>query len=242
MPQKHSVKSYILDGIYHVYNRGVEKRLIFLEDQDYRVFLNLLKESLIHPQHLQQNCQDDTLTNKRRRDRPPKNFYESIQLLAYCLMPNHFHFMIKQCDAHSLDKFIKTVCTRYSMYVNKKYKRVGTLFQGTYKAVLVTEEPYFLHLSRYIHRNPIDLFARLESAYSSYAEYLEKRHTEWIQTDSILALFQPKKLPFLKKTITYQSFVESTNPQGNWMDGIMLDDDELEDAEGFDIERYRRQL
>ena len=61
MPQKHSIKTYVQDGVYHVYNRGVEKRDIFLDDQDYRVFLNLLKESLLDPTLLL-SCQDDTLT------------------------------------------------------------------------------------------------------------------------------------------------------------------------------------
>ncbi len=242
MPQKHSIKTYVLDGIYHIYNRGVEKRLIFIEDQDYHVFLNLLKESLLPHERLQQLCQDDTLTNKRRKDRPPKNFCNSIQLLAYCLMPNHFHCMIKQCDAHSLDKFIKTLCTRYSMYINKKYKRVGTLFQGAYKAVLISEEPYFLHLSRYIHRNPIGLFPHLEKAYSSYADYLGVRHTEWLHAESILSLFQQEKLPFLKNTTTYRSFVESSDQQSTWMDGITLENEDDDDNTGFDIDRYRRQL
>ncbi|EKD67722.1 MAG: transposase [uncultured bacterium] len=149
-----------------------------------------------------------------------------MTLLAYCLMPNHFHLMIKQCDAHSLDAFIKTICTRYAMYFNKKYHRVGKLFQSAYKAILIMDEPYFLHLSRYIHKNPIGLFPHLEDAYSSYADYLGIRRTAWLNTKIILSLFRPKLLPFLKNTTTYQSFIESTNGKDTWMQAITIGEEE----------------
>lgn len=229
MPQKHSIKSYVRDGVYHAYNRGVEKRVIFLDDQDYHVFLNLLKEALLEPSLLL-SCQDDILTNKRRKDRKPKTFFERIALLAYCLMPNHFHLMIKQCDTRSLDAFIKTICTRYAMYFNKKYHRVGKLFQTSYKAILIMDEPYFLHLSRYIHRNPFGLVPHLEDAYSSYAEYLGKRCTTWLNTKIILALFRPKLLPFLRNTTTYQSFVESADTQNTWMEAIAIGEENDNDT------------
>jgi putative transposase len=234
MPQKHSIKTYVQGGVYHVYNRGVEKRNIFLDDQDYRVFLNLLKESLLNPTLLL-SCQDDTLTNKRRKDRQPKTFFERIMLLAYCCMPNHFHLMIKQCDAHSLDIFIKTICTRYAMYFNKKYHRVGKLFQSSYKAILIMDESYFLHLSRYIHRNPAGSVVHLEEAHSSYAEYLGIRRTAWINTKIILALFRPTLLPYLRNTTTYQLFVESTHTQDNWIEAIALG----EEQDTGDTYRYR---
>lgn len=96
------------------------------------------------------------------------------------------------------------------MYFNKTHKRVGALFQGIYKGALVTDEPYLLHLTRYIHRNPLEITKNLVNAYSSYGEYLGMRKTHWINSKEILAFFQPGTLPFLKHVNSYKNFVEDT--------------------------------
>ena len=97
------------------------------------------------------------------------------------------------------------------MYFNKHNHRKGTLFEGIYKAINITEEPYLLHLSRYIHRNSLPLSKDLVNAYSSYGDYLGLRKTEWVKPEIILSAFEPTKLPFLKHTNTYKSFVEYEN-------------------------------
>lgn len=95
------------------------------------------------------------------------------------------------------------------MYFNKKYDRVGKLFQGHYKAVLITDESYLLHLSRYIHLNPSEYTSDLLNCYSSYGEYLGKRRTEWIETDEILSFFNQAGKDFIKAQ-TYRDFVEKS--------------------------------
>ena len=123
-------------------------------------------------------------------------------------MPNHFHLLIKQNDKDSLKSFMMSLITRYSMYFNKKYDRVGSLFQGIYRAVLVTDEQYLLHLSRYIHLNPSGASEDIISAYSSYSEYLGLRKTSWLRPDFILNQFNNRVGIEFKKINSYKNFVE----------------------------------
>ena len=210
MPAKNVIKTYIANGIYHIYNRGVEKRNIFLDEQDYHVFLQYLKEALSDPKELTIMSKSFTLKGEIFKGIPkqPKNFFGNIDLLAYCLMPNHFHLLLAQKSDHGIDHFMRSIATRYSVFFNKKRKRIGSLFQATYKATLITEESYLLHLTRYIHRNPQKYFENLEDAYSSYGEYLLKRKTRWIKTNTVLSFFTPGKFSFLKHCNSYKQFVE----------------------------------
>lgn len=212
MPHKHSIKIYIENGHYHVYNRGVEKRTIFEDDQDYRVFLHLLKYYLspIDPnaKHPVAESSNQTLI----RPRPLANLYQEVDLLAYCLMPNHFHLLIKQITKNGMSKLLSRISTTYSMYFNKRYKRVGYLFQGRYKAILITQDNYLLHLSRYIHLNPIELTGThlVNYPYSSYPYYLERKKAKWIKPEFILSYFSNNKNQLhLTNINTYQDFVES---------------------------------
>src|SRR3989344_3327786 len=135
MPAKNSRKQYLENGYYHIYNRGVEKRIIFLDQQDYNVFLSYLKEYLTkrNEKELQEKLTDASIPwiekDKILRQLRLNNFYNELVLLAYCLMPNHFHFFVKQKSPGTIDKFMNSLCTRYTMYFNKKYKRVGSLYQ-----------------------------------------------------------------------------------------------------------------
>lgn len=188
MPSKNSVKIYTENSYYHIYNRGVEKRLIFQDPQDYGVFLSYLKEYLTPKNELELRRKlSDSNTPYKDKDKILKalrmnNFYGEITLLAYCLMPNHFHFFVKQRSALSIDKFMQSLCTRYTMYFNRKYKRVGSLFQAVYKAVLVQTEEQFIYLSKYIHKQALALQGETlqvweEKQPCSFAEYLELRKT-----------------------------------------------------------------
>src|SRR3989344_1460391 len=209
MPKQNTVKTYISGGIYHIYNCGVEKRDIFMDNQDYKVFLRFLKDILTPPLDSKHISKDFTLKGSTFKGIPrqPLNLYKQIELLSYCLMPNHFHLLIKQNSEKVIKQFMHSLSTRYSMYFNKKYKRVGSLFQGIYKAILVMEENYLLHLSRYIHLNPLKYTQDLTNTYSSYSEYLGKRKTNWLNTEIILSYFGSDLIN--KKDISsYKEFVE----------------------------------
>lgn len=217
MPQKNRYKIYAKNSYYHAYNRGVEKREIFLDEEDYFVFLHLLKyylspsnQNLIHPSK-------DLNKYKVIRPRPLINLSKEVDLLAFCLMPNHFHLLIKQSSLDGMTKLLRGLLTTYSMYFNKRYDRVGHLFQGHYKAVMIMDDPYLLHLSRYIHLNPTELSVTgsdpVSYPYSSYQYYLGMKKAVWIRPEFILKYFDSSKmLPNLRKYPSYKEFVEG-NPE-----------------------------
>ena len=230
MPSKNSVKEFFSDSLYHMYNRGVEKRMIFCDAQDYAVFLSYLKTYLIpkDERKLQDILSDRTVPWKEK-DKVLKllrlnNFFGDLQLVSYCLMPNHFHVLVKQKEATTIDRFMNSLCTRYAMYFNKKYKRVGVLFQDHYKAVRVLTDEQFLHLSRYIHRNPFALTlqgAPLQSyEYSSYPDFLGIRQSSWVMSSLILDYFHGKR----GTTESYQAFVEGSGVDGLVSAGFMIDE------------------
>jgi REP element-mobilizing transposase RayT len=226
MPSKNVVKIYAKNNYYHVYNRGVEKRNIFEDKQDYKVFLGYLKQQLSRPPDPAKLLKTFTLQCETFKGVPrqPKNFSKEINLVAYSLMPNHFHFLLLQHSSDSMKRFMQSLLIRYSMYFNKKYDRVGSLFQGAYKAVLVRNDSYLLHLSRYIHLNPSEYYANLATAYSSYAEYLGLRKTKWIKPDIVLNFFNNKTILELAKINSYKDFVEnSKKDSANFLGNLTLE-------------------
>lgn len=206
MPGRNTTKVYLEECHYHIYNRGVEKRRIFIGDTDYKTFLSLLGYYLTPA--------DKPLI---RRSDPRKTLPNEINLLSYSLMPNHFHLLIKQRTKRAITQFVRCLCTNYAMYFNKKHKRVGTLFQGRYKAVIINDEASLLHISRYIHVNPLELpsigsdpRSLSKYRYSSYADYLGKRRTGWVKTGEILNFFKSARrfIALPEDFFSYQSFVE----------------------------------
>jgi len=131
------------------------------------------------------------------------DLYKNIQLLAYALMPNHFHFLFKQFSENAITEFMRRITNAYVQYFNNKYKRVGPLFQGRYKGVLVDKDDYFIYLSSYIHINPIELpkYSEINTLedypYSSYSDYIGKTNTPWIHREYILNYINDKEDKFL---------------------------------------------
>lgn len=212
MPHRNTIRHFTENGIYHIYNRGVEKRDIFLDEQDYAVFLHLLKYYLspIDPDEVHPLLEFQNFSVVRPR--PLANIEKEIELIAFCLMPNHFHLLVKQLTIDGITKLLRRIATTYSMYFNKRYERVGYLFQGKYKAILVETDSYLLHLSRYIHLNPLELTRTdlVNYPYSSYKYFLGLAHAVWIKPNTILSYFdRSKMLPFLNHYPFYKEFVEN---------------------------------
>lgn len=210
MPSKNALKEYEVGGYYHLYNRGVNKRSIFKDQKDYSTFISYLQFYLSPTPDLQ----GDSL--KVSPSRQPNNYHGEIELLAYCLMPNHFHLMVKQNSEYGINHFMRSLCTKYVRHFNTRYQRVGHLFQDTYKAVRVADEYQFTYLTKYIHRNPLDLSTFKESPrrlkladykYSSYGNYLRFFQQSWVSIEDILSYFS-KTNPRL----TYKNFVEESEP------------------------------
>lgn len=219
MPARNRIKQYVENSYYHIYNRGVEKRLIFLDKQDYSVFLSYLRDYLSFKDI---PALADRLSNPDI-SYPEKgkiikllrlnNFYGEIVLLAYCLISNHFHFFVKQKGSLSIDKFMQSLATRYTMYFNHKHHRVGFLYQDVYKAVLLENDTQFVYLSKYIHKQAFihqpsqNQTPKFREEYpSSYPEYLGNRKKAWVHPEKVLSYFSgtnPK--------LSYKSFVEGGN-------------------------------
>lgn len=233
MPAKNATKVYLENCYYHLYNRGVEKRLIFMDPQDYAVFLSYLKEYLLpknKPELLQRLA--NPKSSSIDRDKIIKvlrmnNFSDEMTLTAYVLMPNHFHFVFKQKSASAIDKFMNSLATRYTMYFNRKYKRVGSLYQGVYKAVVIENEEQLIYLTTYIHRQAITSSASqgeaLQDLYrnpSSCPEYLGLRKTDWVKPEEILSFFSK-----INPSLSYESFVKQEQ------DFVIFQNKTLEDLE-----------
>ncbi len=184
MPSKNIVKQYAADSYYHVYNRGVNRRKIFIDERDFIVFLSLLKRYLGEE------------TKHDRSGRPYPNYNKQIDLLAYCLMPNHFHLLVFQNDSsEAMTSLMRGLCTSYTMYFNRKYNRVGHLFQDRFKASLISDDTYLQHISRYIHLNPKEYRSY---RWSSLRAYLGEVEFDWLKPGCIIADFkQDEYLRFL---------------------------------------------
>lgn len=188
MPSRNRVKQYVEHGYYHIYNRGISKQEIFLDKEDYAVFLNLLKRHL------------DTAPHKDLKGRELMWLHNDLNLLAYCLMPNHFHFLIYQREPRAIVSLMKIVTMSYSSYFNKKYGRIGPLFQGTYKGVLIQADAYLQHISRYIHLNP-KLYLKWD--YSSLPYYLGRQAANWLNPRPIMELFDNSPRQYQKFLADY---------------------------------------
>ena len=182
---------FVVGEYYHVYNRGVDKRIIFESSQDYRRFIILL-----YLCNSSVAIKLDNLIRFKKMSYLQVLSYERgeklISIGAWCLMPNHFHLLIKEEVPGGISKFMGKLGTGYSMYFNAKNKRKGSLFSGRFKSKNISEDNYMKHLFGYIHLNPLDLEIpeweeKLKSqkdiskecidilskyTYSSYKEYL----------------------------------------------------------------------
>jgi len=151
----------VQDEIYHIYNRGVEKRVVFLEDRDYVRFIhNLFEFNDTAPAlnlYYKSQSYEVGLRKIAEEMRTKRNLL--VELLAFCLMPNHYHLMLKSKTPNGVTEFMRKIGTGYTNYFNQKYERVGPLFQGKYKSTRIVEEAHFIHLPYYIHLNPLDLTA-----------------------------------------------------------------------------------
>ncbi len=182
------------EGIYHLCSRGVEKRKIFLCEKDYFRFVHDLYE--FNDEAPADNLYYKTPTLQSYETRPHKHRNKRkllVELLAFALMPNHYHLLVRQVCENGIVRFLHKLGCGYAMYFNQKYHRTGSLFEGRFKSVLVKQEAHFLHLPFYIHANPLDLkfptWRRRELAkpqeamkflesyrWSSFPDYIGKRN------------------------------------------------------------------
>ncbi len=208
-------------GLFHILNRGVDKRKIFLDEKDYLRFIHDLfefndEEPAFNAGHFFKNQYIDV--GRQYIERKPRKLI--VEILAFCLMPNHYHLLIKPNKDSSVAEFMKKLNGGYAKYFNIKYQRVGALFQGKYKSVLIKNETYFIHLPYYIHFNPLDLIAPewrereikdykkamkfLENyKWSSYLDYIGKKNFPSVTQREFLSDFFDGPAQYKKDTMKW---------------------------------------
>lgn len=192
--KKRDYKNFSVGSIYHIYNRGNNKENIFFDEQDYRAFLYRIALAMKIDKEIIENS--DLLNSPKSRIRIspfPKN---TFKIHTFCLMPNHFHFLIEQKSEEKIFKFLHKVCTSYSMYINKKYGRVGHLFQDRFKSVRVGTNEQLILVSSYIHANPVKdkLVSEFDKyKWSSYSDYINNRKLPITETEFLLDVFGGKE-------------------------------------------------
>lgn len=178
------------DSFYHIYNRGVEKREIYTVDGDYKRFLETLYYYQFSGPKPQFSNRDRFKSNEF--DKNPK----IVELVCFCLMPNHFHLMLKQLKDKGIQEFMGKLANSYTKYFNTKHNRVGPLLQGEFKAVLVESDEQLVHLSRYIFLNPYvaEITKDWENfPYSSFREFINKSVFSICCGEHILTYFKDLK-------------------------------------------------
>lgn len=189
---------------YHIFNRGVGKQTIFHDKSDYVRFLFLIvhfqssvtflqigrlsKKFLYDVQHrvLDKEIEQDIVKNR------------SVELVSFCLMPNHFHLLIKELEDTGIATYMQRILNAYTKYYNTKYEKSGHLFQGPYKTVHIEDDKQLLYLSAYIHRNPRELKEwhgkEKEYPWSSYEDFVkENRFGKLLVPDIVLEQFKSTK-------------------------------------------------
>ena len=190
-------KENAVGQFYHIYNRGNAKAAIFQDENDYSYFLFKLRQNLFPSEFIKGNDK----TYPRSAPLPD----DSFSLISYCLMPNHFHFLLRQNKDIAPSKLMLKLCTSYSKYFNKKYDRVGHLFQDQFKQVVIEKDEQFKWLLAYIHQNP--KIAKLVNdlkkyKWSSYNDYIGEGNTTLCDLSVVNEEFNNKE--------DFKKFVESS--------------------------------
>lgn len=208
------VTPFVAGEIYHVFNCSIARQPIFTNSFDYERFLQLityykfgklpLRFSYYKrlPKELKEQFTETYLLNSN----------PSINLYAYCLMPNHFHFLLSPTTDTALSDFMSNIQNGYSKYFNLKYERSGSLFQAMFKAVRIETDEQLIHVSRYIHLNPTTAYlvqkTKLrEYQWSSLQEYLtDDKENNLVDAAKVLSMFKTKNdyKNFVYNQIDYQ--------------------------------------
>lgn len=194
-------KTVLVTGeIYHVLNRGIAQAPIFLSKRDYLRFLNLVNYYRFFSPSLSFSHFERLNVEEK------KDYFEEmegkrpllVEIFAYCLMPNHFHLLLKQLVDNGISIMLSNLQNGYAKYFNLRNKRQGALFQSMFKAVLIETDAQFLHVSRYIHLNPstsflVEIKNLSDYPWSSLPDYFGERSSSFLNIDFILKMVGSKQ-------------------------------------------------
>lgn len=191
------------DEIYHVYNRGAHKQNIFSNRIDYArfLFLILFFQSPLAFRNISRSIamftkkSDFGISDDEIEEIAAKR---NVELISFCLMPNHFHLIVKQIKEGGLSDYMHRIGTSFTNFYNLKYKHSGHIFQGQYKAIHIGDNDQFIYTSAYIHKNPLEL-THMKSElvkynWSSFQDYVQNnRWVKLLNTQPLLEQFSNLK-------------------------------------------------
>lgn len=220
-------KVQLVDGeYYHIFNRGVDKRDIFIDEDDFQRFLtSMIEFNVLEPigSIFENSFRKETkVGNKASRS---KNKAPLVEYIAYCLNKNHFHLIIKQCIEKGIEKLMHRLGLGFTKYFNEKHKRSGSLFQGTFKSVHVESNEQLIYLSAYVNLNN-RVHSKLGNlvSKSSWQEFVGKPKERLCKVEIILDQF--------RNISEYKKMAEETVEEiRNRREGAMLDNIMTEDLE-----------
>jgi putative transposase len=194
--------SFEIGFYYHIYNRGVDKRSIIEDKKDLDRFIQGL--DLFNNEEPIGSIFEYNFKKNKLRSKAPK----LVEILAYCVNPNHYHFILTPIKENGIEKFMQRI-GGYSKYFNEKYKRSGALFQGKFKSKLIEDENYLKKLSSYVNMNNRDLdgVKVFELSKSSLEEYIGKE-SGLCDVKTVLDLFKDKKDFFEYVKLSWQETLD----------------------------------
>lgn len=207
----------VSDHYYHIFNRGVAHQPTFLLAKDYERFLIYLSyyRHKKAPVRLSKLLQIRVDIRKKILTGLETTNDTIVDIIAYCCMPNHFHILLKQHVDGGVSLFMKKITDGYTRYFNTKHQRVGPVFQGAFKAVLINTNEQLLHVSRYIHLNPVVSVVIRENDFlsfpwSSLQSYINNKSSQFVNSQPVLENFRnsQKYLEFVRDQIDYGKHLE----------------------------------
>jgi putative transposase len=176
---------------YHIFNKTNYDLPLFKNKHEYSIFLEATHY------YLQDEPPIKFSKYKKSKSKYNLDFSQKlVSVICFCLMPNHFHFILKQELKRGIEKFMRRLCNSYAHYFNTKYETAGSLFHGSFKSIRIKNDEQLLHLSRYIHLNPVTsyLVENPENySFSSYLSYLGKKKLDFLDASLILNQFKSPK-------------------------------------------------
>lgn len=221
------LEPFVNGSIYHIFNKTIDHRLVFNRENNCTQLLNVVE-------YYRSNATKFAYSHLPRLDpiitksylhkiHSPSSF--RVEILCYCLMPNHFHFLIKQKKDKGVSKFMADVINSFTRYFNIKTERKGPIFVSDFKSVKITNESQFMHVSRYIHLNPyssslVNNYGELSRyPWSSLKNYIFGIKNEIITTKDLLSLFNFDKERYKKFVLSnaeHQKTLEAMKYLKKW--------------------------
>lgn len=200
----------VVDEYYHIYNRGIGKQPIFHDDKDRarflflilyfqspKTFINIGRQIAYFVKHRVFNISSNDVVEIQR--------HAFVEQIAFCLMPNHFHLIVKCSADNGISYYMQRVLNSYTKYYNERYKKSGHLFQGPYRAVHIENTEQLLHVSAYIHKNPIEI-----KEINKWQEYEWSSYTDFIGTNRWSLLKQEIILDQFTTQEAYKNFIATS--------------------------------